>query len=174
MILANMVDLSDEPPLEVHSECRDDRWQESWPRWREDLEALCFAALAAESEHCRPSAVSIILADDAFITELNAQYRGKLNPTNVLSFPAGEEWELPGEPRMLGDIVMAYETIAREAEEQHKTIPHHAAHMVVHGMLHLLGHDHQNDIEAERMEHLEIAVLDRFGIANPYLSTASE
>lgn len=102
------------------------------------------------------------------ITELNTTYRGKTGPTNVLSFPA--DHSLPDfiSPRPLGDIVIAAPVIKDEANRQEKQLHHHWAHMVVHGVLHLLGMDHINEDEAEAMEALEIDVLSAFGISNPY------
>ena len=96
---------------------------------------------------------------------LNSQWRGKDAPTNVLSFPAGDA---PGEPGPLGDIVIAYETAAKEAEEATMPFGDHVSHLVVHGVLHLLGFDHMQDDEAERMEQLERRGLASLGIADPY------
>lgn len=107
--------------------------------------------------------IAVVLADDAFVQNLNKQYRGKDKPTNVLSFPASLG---DGE---LGDIILAFETIEREAAEQQKTFRNHATHLLVHGFLHLLGYDHIEEKEAEIMEKLEIKILKKLGISNPYL-----
>jgi len=115
--------------------------------------------------------MSVVLADDVFIQELNAQYRGKDKPTDVLSFPQenlSKGHELSIENLNLGDIILSYETIERDAQSQGKNFVHHALHMVVHGFLHLMGYDHQSDGDAEEMEAIEIAVLAECGIANPY------
>lgn len=113
----------------------------------------------AETEN----ALAIRLADDAEVQTLNARYRAKDKPTNVLSFPA-PEWAAPH----LGDIILAYETIAREATEQGKSFDHHALHLAVHGMLHLLGYDHESEDQAEEMETLERRILAQFAIEDPY------
>jgi len=108
--------------------------------------------------------VRIVTADE--IQELNRNYRHKDKPTNVLSFPFEkiEGIELP----LLGDVVICAAVVAAEAQQQNKPLLDHWAHMVVHGVLHLLGHDHMNEIEAEVMESLEINILQRLSIANPY------
>lgn len=109
-----------------------------------------------------PTEVSVVLADDAFIQELNKTYRGMDKPTNVLSFPQDEDFHL-------GDIVFARETIEREATEQSKDFENHLIHLTVHGFLHLLGYDHETEDEATEMESFEIQILDELGIENPYL-----
>lgn len=110
--------------------------------------------------------VSVVLADDARIRELNRTWLGKDKATNVLSFPAANGPD--GEPRFLGDIVLACETIEREAEAEGKSFGHHVAHLAVHGALHLLGYDHERDSDAEAMERQERGILARLGIADPY------
>jgi len=111
--------------------------------------------------------VSIVLTDDAHIRALNRQWRGMDKPTNVLSFPAAEG-EAISEAAHLGDIILAYETIAREAAAEGKTLADHLCHLVIHGILHLLGRDHMTDQDADVMEAQEIAALARLGIADPY------
>lgn len=151
---------------------------EASPLWREtlpDIERLCEesarAALAAAAPALGEAELSIVLGDDALLRTLNRQWRGLDKPTNVLSFPARatpEEAPPPGAPQLLGDVVLAYETMAAEAAAQRKPLAHHLRHLVVHGVLHLLGFDHEAAAEAERMEALEIAVLARLGVADPY------
>jgi probable rRNA maturation factor len=111
--------------------------------------------------------VSLRLADDALMRELNLRWRGVDKPTNVLSFPSAP----PGRPMeafALGDIALAYETLAREASEFDVPLADHYRHLVAHGFLHLIGYDHETDAEAERMEALETRILARLGAADPY------
>ena len=113
--------------------------------------------------------LSIALADDARVRVLNRDYRGKDRPTNVLSFPSEQiaVGELPPTP-MLGDLVFARETCEREADEQAKPFDDHFAHLLVHGLLHLYGYDHETPGQAGEMEETERRVLARLGIADPY------
>lgn len=118
-----------------------------------------------------PLEVSITLANDKQIKILNRDHRAKNKPTNVLSFPLWEGVEdLPSgrEAVPIGDIIIAYETMVKEAAEQGKTLKAHLAHMLVHGFLHLLGYDHMNDEEAEVMESLEVKILKKLDIKDPY------
>ena len=126
-------------------------------------------------------AISLMGCDDARIAVLNADFRGKPQPTNVLSWPseergaefAGEVPELPepgeaDDPEPLGDIAIAWETCAREAGEQDKPMVDHVTHLIVHGMLHLLGYDHVEDEDAALMEGLEVRILASLGVSDPY------
>ena len=117
--------------------------------------------------------LGVMLTDDAEQRRLNCTYRGIDAATNVLSFaladPAAEQ--PVGSPLLLGDVVLAYETVAREAAEQRKPFADHLAHLVVHGVLHLLGFDHENDTEAANMEAREIAILQSLGVPDPYRDT---
>jgi probable rRNA maturation factor len=111
--------------------------------------------------------VSLCLFDDALMRGLNARWRGIDAPTNVLSFPAAPPERFGAAP-MLGDIALAYETMAREAKESGASLADHYRHLVAHGFLHLIGYDHQTDQQAERMEALEKRALARLGVADPY------
>jgi probable rRNA maturation factor len=111
--------------------------------------------------------LSIVFTDDAHIRVLNGQYRGKDSATNVLSFPGASAKPGTFGP-LLGDLVLARETIAREAEEEGISVEHHLTHLLVHGFLHLLGYDHERDDEAVAMEALETAILADLGVADPY------
>jgi probable rRNA maturation factor len=120
----------------------------------------------------RPGAeLTIVLADNATVRRLNRQYRGIDKPTNVLSFDGTDDRRsLPrGASSILGDVVLARQTVAKEAGEQGKSVADHAVHLVVHGVLHLLGYDHQAAKEADLMESIENEVLGRLGVANPYV-----
>jgi len=110
--------------------------------------------------------VVVLLTDDASIRSLNAQWRHIDKPTNVLSFPAASNQQ--GPVISLGDIVVAFETTAREAADEAKPFSDHLAHLAVHGFLHLLGYDHDSDAAAERMEDLERVILARLGVPDPY------
>lgn len=140
-----------------------------WPDISAPLESI--KAILAESPAFQDFAgktveISIVLADDNFVQNLNKTYRGKNKPTNVLSFPQDPE---PGAGEInLGDVVLAYQTVKKEAQSQGKSFMDHASHLLVHGILHLLGHDHENDEEAKEMESLEIKILEKLGIKNPY------
>jgi probable rRNA maturation factor len=142
--------------------------------WRGALPAralakAAIAAAVAESEVKlrRGAEVSVHLIDDAAIRDVNAQWRQKDAPTNVLSFPAADPSAL-AEARLLGDILVAFETVAREAKDDGKSLDGHFSHLVIHGFLHLLGFDHIEPEEAEEMEALERRALARLGIADPY------
>jgi probable rRNA maturation factor len=128
---------------------------------------------AAATDVGEPAAeVAVLLCDDATIAALNAQWRGREEPTNVLSFPAPPASDLgapdPSAAVHLGDIAIACETVVREARERGRTVSQHLAHLAVHGFLHLLGYDHQTDEEAEDMEALEREILVTLGISDPY------
>ena len=137
-----------------------------------NLEALTrravAAAFAATGVDERQFDTSILFTDDTAAAQLNKEWRGKDYATNVLSFPAGAMPLPVGEARPLGDIVLAAGVVAREATERGKTLPDHAAHLIIHGLLHLLGYDHEDGGEADAMERLEAEILKGLGISDPY------
>jgi probable rRNA maturation factor len=123
----------------------------------------------ARGDRHHPSSLTIRLVGAAESRRLNRRWRGKDRPTNVLSFPGGDTGlaRLP-QPMELGDLAICAPVVAREAREQHKLLHAHWAHMVIHGVLHLLGHDHENDHDAHEMEALEAQLLAGFGYSDPY------
>ena len=136
-----------------------------WERQSAAADTVRGAVAAAARFAPATGEVSVLLTDDAGVRELNRQWRGIDKPTNVLSFPAAAT----AQHALLGDIVIAYETLARESEAQGAPFLHHLTHLTVHGFLHLMGYDHQNDSDAEAMEDLERAILARLKIPDPYL-----
>jgi probable rRNA maturation factor len=137
-----------------------------------DLERLTERAIGAALEHAQTDLnveVSILFASDAEAAKLNAEWRQKDYAPNVLSFPAPPAQDVPqGEPKPLGDLILAVGTVTREAEEQGKPLTSHLTHLIVHGTLHLLGFDHIEERDAQRMEAAEIAILAGLGVADPY------
>lgn len=125
-------------------------------------------AVFAETGAAGRSELSVVFSDDAHIRTLNAGWRGKDKPTNVLSFPAFPFPKGGPPPPMLGDIVLAAETVTREAALEEKPLENHISHLVIHGLLHLMGYDHETDAEAEEMEAIERAALARLAIPDPY------
>jgi probable rRNA maturation factor len=161
--------------VRVLIDVRDARWKRASAR----IPMLCRAAVQAAFRRARPRLgrqragieVSVVLASDAFVKALNREYRGRDKPTNVLAFAAldgARPSAPPGARLLLGDIVIAFETAAAEAKAQGKTLVDHLRHLVVHGTLHLLGHDHATEAEAAAMERLEADVLAGLGVADPY------
>ena len=155
----------------------DEEWDSSTP-W-EPLVRKAAAAAMAESafpelaESLRPVELSVRLAGDEEVRTLNAHWRGKDKPTNVLSFPMAEAYELEqadqdGPAIMLGDLILARGVCEREAADKGVAMNAHTTHMIVHGTLHLLGHDHEAESDAADMEAREVRALERLGIANPY------
>lgn len=157
-------------------------WSEQMP----DVEAIVARAVEAalavaggavlEAFGSAEVEVSLFLTDDETVQKLNAQYRGIDAPTNVLSFSVGpgattpfESSDLCGPPLIaLGDVVLSFDTVARESKSQEKSFSDHTAHLMVHGILHLLGHDHECEEDAAKMEGLEVTILGTLGISNPY------
>lgn len=151
--------MASEASLEVDIVAGSELW-----RGHEDMLASALAAAAAETG--KAGTVSLLLGDDAALRALNKEFRGKDAPTNVLSFPPPKDD--PSAEGFLGDIALAVETVIEEAQFQGKRFEHHAAHLAVHGFLHLLGYDHMVDADAERMEAQERKILASIGIADPY------
>ena len=140
-------------------------WQ-AQPRAEQTVRAAIDAAAALSTAD---GEVSILLTDDKAIRALNRDWRGIDKATNVLSFPAPAA--TPGaSPKMLGDIVMAYETLAQECDQEGRIFLHHLAHLAVHGFLHLIGYDHQTDAQADAMEGLESKIMARMNLPDPYLA----
>ena len=162
--------LADTPTVEVTAPC---------PGWGQECakaEALADEAarlVLLRSEAPSAAVVDVTLADDAVQRALNRTWRGKDSSTNVLAFPAADlAIPMPaGAPLLLGDVVLAFETVRREAVEQQKPLADHLRHLVVHGVLHLLGYDHENAADAAAMEAREIAILAELGVPNPYRDT---
>jgi probable rRNA maturation factor len=147
----------------------------AWDEAASDLEALCRRAVDAVLARHVPRRggqveVSLRLTDDSEVRELNRLYRNQDKPTNVLSFPADDETlAMPGDaPRLLGDVVVAFGVTAAEAGGEGKSLADHLVHLVVHGMLHLLGFDHEDDSDAAVMEAAEVDILRELGVADPY------
>jgi probable rRNA maturation factor len=140
-----------------------------------DAEAVIHRAIAAAAEladaDIGEAELAVMLTDDAGIRTLNSNWRGIDKPTNVLSFPALPPTSPGGPddpPRMLGDIAIAYQTTRKEADDEQKPFDHHLSHLAIHGFLHLIGYDHENDDDAEAMETLEQEILAQLGIPDPY------
>jgi probable rRNA maturation factor len=143
-----------------------DRWRQSDDAAAVARRAVMEAAAVLSTE---PAELAIVLTDDSAMRALNRAWRGVDKATNVLSFPTQRSGETPP---LLGDIVLAYETIAREARSERKPFAHHLAHLAVHGFLHLLGYDHERRADAEAMEQAERDILQRLAIPDPYRAAA--
>ncbi len=135
-----------------------------------DLDALVKQVTAATLPANENRSIHFLLTDDEAMREINREWRGKDKPTNVLSFPAAPQPVPHGEVAHLGDLVLAWETVSSEATSQGKTVENHTRHLLVHGLLHLLGFDHETDPDAELMEQKERDILSGLGIADPYQS----
>jgi probable rRNA maturation factor len=145
------------------------------PKWKVEpraagivRKAIRSAAIAASTPRAE---LAIVLTNDSAIHALNRDWRGQNKPTNVLSFPAAPSRGHKRAPaKSLGDIVIAYETAAREAKSEHKSLKDHLAHLAVHGFLHLAGYDHETQRDAKRMELLEVEILASLGLPDPYVA----
>lgn len=144
--------------------------EKQWRKAVPGLRALCRKAISSVL-NLKQNEVSLVLADDAFVHQLNFQYRGMDKPTNVLSFPM-PRMDVPMAP--LGDIVVAFETVQRESVAQGKSFEAHLVHLLIHGALHLAGYDHIIEEEALQMEALEVQKMRALGYENPYLEKKSE
>jgi probable rRNA maturation factor len=147
----------------IEVEIADPAWAAALPDVEILVRAAAVAALDPFFGFDEERGVAVLLTDDATLAELNGRFRGKPQPTNVLSFPAA-----PNPEDHLGDLALASGVCAREAAEQNKSISDHLQHLVAHGVLHLLGYDHEDDAEAEEMEGLERVILAGLGVADPY------
>jgi probable rRNA maturation factor len=154
--------------MTISIEVEDEAWRVV-PDLEDLTQAAVAAAFAGAGVNAAGTEIAVLFTDDDAIAQLNAEWRGKSYATNVLSFPAPSDMIVPeGEDRPLGDLVLASGVVTREAAEQGKRLKDHATHLIVHGVLHLLGHDHDDDLEADRMEHLETRILKGLGISDPY------
>ncbi len=131
------------------------------------VQAFCKKIIQSAWSSYTPAEVSLVLADDDFVHDLNFRYRGKDSSTNVLSFETGNPPQ-KGFLWLAGDIIVAYETVLKEAKAQEKTFEAHLAHLLIHGTLHLQGYDHLNEKEAVKMESLEKKIMKSLGYENPY------
>ena len=166
------------PAAGIEIDMRCERWALQCPDAERQVRAAAGLALAEGAKAAgiafeAPVELSIALLDDAEQRRLNRHWRGVDRATNVLAFPAWEPGAPApsGAPLLLGDVTLAAETVAREAADQGKSIPDHLSHLVVHGVLHLIGYDHLTDCEAAAMESLEITILAALGVADPYRGT---
>ena len=173
-----MTEIPGNTSLDIAVVARDPRWRAVAPgaaALARRAATAVFRRLADRPGLAGALETTIVLADDALLRDLNRAYRGLDRSTNVLSFAAAAgtgdaagDVVLPGQPRLLGDVVLARQTLVREAAEQGKALEDHLAHLVVHGVLHLLGYDHDAQARAGEMEALEIAILADLGVADPY------
>jgi probable rRNA maturation factor len=162
------------PSLPTKPEISIDVRDAIWGSVSFDVTGLCrtaaVEAVASAEKTSGEVEISVVLADDDFVRELNKTWRNKDMPTNVLAFPcsAGDDYLGAGAERLLGDVIVAFQTAQREADEMKLPLEHHFAHLIVHGVLHLCGYDHMDDGDAAKMEELEVEALARLGIGDPY------
>lgn len=160
-----------EKALEIDIKIEADAWVEELPQLVGLVDLSAAAAVAACDFECGNAELSILMTDDAEMAELNRAWRGGHGATNVLSFPG----DLGGPGRfLLGDVVLALETIVAEATEANISLADHLTHLMVHGVLHLLGYDHKTDAEADKMEALEREILQSLDIPDPYIANRTE
>lgn len=160
--------MPDGSSIEIDIRIASSGWRAALPNPAAAVRRAAVAALKAELPAKARTSLSILLTDDAEMRKLNAGWRAKDKPTNVLSFPAENAVDPARPPAYLGDVALGLATCKREAREQKKTLADHVAHLTVHGVLHLIGYDHMDDDQAEAMEPLETEILAGMGIADPY------
>lgn len=160
--------MPDGSSIEIDIRIASSAWRAALPNPAAAVRRAARAALKVELPAKARTSLSILLTDDAEMRKLNAGWRAKDKPTNVLSFPSETAVDPARPPAHLGDVALGLATCKREAREQKKTLADHVAHLTVHGVLHLLGYDHMNDEQAEAMEPLETDILAAMGIADPY------
>ena len=163
------------PKIEIGILVEAGDWHGSLPSAQDITSAAAAAALTGAAVTTVAGAaveLSILLTDDAAIADLNSQWRGKSGPTNVLSFPAEPDPTPLGVPLLLGDVAIALETLSAEALDAGISLEDHLRHLIVHGVLHLCGYDHENDVNADRMEGREIVILKALGVSDPYAAAA--
>jgi probable rRNA maturation factor len=148
---------------EIDIQVRDKRYY----RHKLKLKTFCRQIIQSAWMTDEPSEISLVLADDDFVHILNRDYRGKDKPTNVLSFENADK-PPQGQPWLAGDIIIAYQTVLKEAKDQDKTFCAHLAHLLIHGTLHLQGYDHLNTRQAKKMESLETKIMKNLGYQDPY------
>lgn len=153
--------------VEVAITVAEPSWNQAVPNCNEIVRTAAQTAAAGRLDD-NGAEISILLADDQLLCELNRRYRGIDAATNVLSFTDGTSPPVPGAMRLLGDVAVALETTRREAAAEGLDITEHLAHLVVHGVLHLFGYDHETDVDAVVMERLETSILAELGIKDPY------
>jgi len=153
----------------IEVEVADPGWMAALPDAEILVRAAAVAALDEFFGFDEDPGIAVLLTDDAALAELNSRFRGKPEPTNVLSFPA-----TPNQEDHLGDLALAFGVCARESTEQNKSLADHLQHLVAHGVLHLLGYDHMDDAGAEEMEGLERQILAGLGVADPYAAEQGE
>ncbi len=156
------------PNIDITVILDEPRWATVLPSYEAIIENVVHTTLLALGKLIENSQISVVLADDEFLQRYNKQFRAKDHATNVLSFPADTSMQFGDDIVNFGDILISLSTLEWEATEQGKTFENHFKHMLVHGILHLLGYDHQIDEEAEKMEGLEITILQSLGVKNPY------
>ncbi len=159
--------------LKLALEVEDPRWDDTLPDAANLIEQAVALALTDFDNAGRTVEVGVRLVDDGTIQALNRDWRGRDKPTNVLSFPLGDPGPVidPDFPWLIGDIVMSYDTVTAESVRDSKLLEHHLVHLVVHATLHLIGHEHEDEAEAEFMEAAEVRLLAGLGIPDPYSPT---